>query len=601
MPRKDQKFQRLDPRNGWLLFAVSLVVPGGTIGCRSGTSNYRTPIAVNDKAASRPGVSVNANVLEAARGDIVESVQLTSGEQPESAAVESAESSTQLTATETQVEQVTLLKPALPLQIEGNAPQDEANQEGSASRPEEIPPGEPQRAASDSLELQDVIASVRSSFPAIREAIARQEEANGQIVSALGGFDYVLDGHTLNQPLGFYENYRHGMGLKKPLWTGGYLATGYRMGDGHFEPWYGERETDEGGEFRLGLDVPVLQGRAIDKRRTELRNAELRRGQTNPELMLEILNAQAAAAIAYWGWVAAGLNVDVSERLLDLAKIRAEQIEIRITEGDTPGFVRLDNDRLIAAREIKLIDAQRKFGESAVKLSLFYRSPNGLPIVPGDEQYPNGFPEVVAAAVNADEQIANAIERRPELSVLQFEAARVRTELEQAINQLLPELNLALETSQDVGGKTSDKGDKQSTKIEAGVYGEVPLQRRFARGKIDSLRAKLRQLDAKAQLTADKITTEIQQILVSRQAALQQIEQAERNLDLAEKTLAAGTEGLREGEFTLPLLNIYEQAVADAESALILAEAEFFIADALLIIATARELDTGPLPPDQAP
>jgi outer membrane protein TolC len=499
-------------------------------------------------------------------------------------------------ASATDGEQVALLKPALPLQIEGSPSDVVPNQQGNPLAPEEVPPGEATASAAVSLDLQDVIASVRSSFPAIREAIARQDEASGQIVSALGSFDYVLDGHTINQPLGFYENYRHGAGLKKPLWSGGYLATGYRMGDGIFEPWYGERETDEGGEFKLGLDVPLLQGRAIDKRRTELRNAQLRRGQTNPELMLEVLNAQAAAAIAYWGWVAAGLNVDVNERLLILARERANQIEARIAEGDMPGFVRLDNDRLIASREIKLIDAQRKYGESAVKLSLYYRNPVGQPIVPNPEQNLDEFPAIVAAAIDADVQINNALENRPELGVLQFEAAKMRNELAQANNQLLPELNLALETSQDVGGKTSSKGDKQPAKIEAGVYGEVPLQRRFARGKIEALQAKLRQIDAKTQLTADKITTEIQQILVARQAALQQVEQAERNLDLAQKTLAAGTEGLREGEFTLPLLNIYEQAVADAESALILAKAEYFIADALLIIATARELDADAAP-----
>ncbi len=449
---------------------------------------------------------------------------------------------------------------------------------------------QPVDAIGETISLEDVVTSVRVAFPSILEAIARQEEAGGAIVSAWGAFDNVLDGHTINQPLGFYENYRHGVGLKKPLWNGGYLATGYRIGDGEFEPWYGERETDEGGEFKLGMDVPLLQGRAIDKRRTELRNASLRRGQTDPELYLEILNAQAAAAISYWGWVAAGQGVDVQQRLIQLARIRAEQLDSRIKAGDAAEFTRIDNDRLIAGREIKLIDAQRKLGESAVKLSLYYRNGLAQPIVLPPSMVPTEFPAIEPVAVNEEQQIANALGARPELQVLQFDAARIRVELELAINQLLPTLNLAVETSQDVGAKASSKGDKQPAKIEAGVYGEVPLQRRFARGKIDALRAKLRQIDAKTQLTGDKIATEVQQILVARAAALSQIEQAEINVELAKKTLAAGTIGLREGEFTLPVLNIYEQALADAEGALILAKAEFFIADALLSIATAREL-----------
>lgn len=585
MPQRNPNCRRRNSANRWLLVAVGVAIPCGLAGCRGSGASTLSPMVT----------SVTSGAAQLTADDQAPTSQpAASPDTKASLAVEPAREVQLASAMDD--ERVALLKPALPLQIEGSPSDIVPNQQGNVAAPEAIPPGDAIASPEEALDLQDVIASVRSSFPAIREAIARQDEASGQIVSALGSFDYVLDGHTLNQPLGFYENYRHGAGLKKPLWSGGYLATGYRLGDGAFEPWYGERETDEGGEFKLGLDVPLLQGRAIDKRRTELLNAQLRRGQTNPELMLEVLNAQASAAIAYWGWVAAGLNVDVNERLLALARERANQIEARIAEGDMPGFVRLDNDRLIASREIKLIDAQRKYGESAVKLSLYYRNPVGQPIVPSPQQNLEEFPEIVAAVIDADQQISNALENRPELGVLQFEAAKMRNELAQANNQMLPELNLALETSQDVGGKTSSKGDKQPAKIEAGVYGEVPLQRRFARGKIESLQAKLRQLDAKTQLTADKITTEIQQILVARQAALQQVEQAERNLDLAEKTLAAGTEGLREGEFTLPLLNIYEQAVADAESALILAKAEYFIADALLIIATARELDADSAP-----
>lgn len=442
------------------------------------------------------------------------------------------------------------------------------------------------------LVLDEVVASVRNYYPKIREAVARQAEASGQIVSALGGFDLVLDGHSINQALGFYENYRHGVGLKQPLWNGGYASAGYRMGRGFFEPYLFERATNEGGEFKVGFDVPLLQGKDIDKRRTALRTAELRRGQTDPELFFEILMAQGDAAVAYWSWVASGLDVEIQRSLLTLARDRVAQFEERIKEGDLERFRKIDNDRLIAAREIKLIDSERKFGQSAVKLSLYLRNEAGMPVLPPPNAIPDEFPDVAENEINPNEMIEAAITNRPETRIFQFDAATLRVELAQATNQLLPELNLAVETSQDVGGTVDAKRTLQPAKMEAAIYGEVPLQRRAARGKIDSLNAKLRQIEAKLQLAGDQIAAEVQQILVARDAAFRQIEQAEVNLRLAEETLELGNFGFREGDLALPILNIYEQAVADAQAALVIARADFFVADALLSISVGRELDS---------
>lgn len=441
------------------------------------------------------------------------------------------------------------------------------------------------------LTLDDVIVSVRVAFPAIRQALARQQEFAGRVTTAWGDFDDQLEGESINRPLGYYENYRHALGLKKPLITGGSLSGGYRLGDGFFEPWYGERETDEGGEFKLGVDLPLLQGRAIDKRRAALRAAQLESARTRPELSLELLSAQAAAAVAYWDWVAAGLNVRIQQRLLDLGVERADQIERRIRAGDEAEFTRIDNERLIASRQIKLIESQRKFGQSAVTLSLYLRDLQGQPSLPAADLLSGDYPAVSPANIEPTSIIAAAIEQRPEVQVLAYDASVLRVQLAEAENQYLPELNVVLQGAQDVGGKTSSKGDKSEGELETGIYGSVPLQRRAARGKIASTRAKLRQVEAKLQWTQDKIATEIQKIMVARQAALEQIEQAEKNVALAQESLRFGRIALDEGEITLPVLNIYEQALADAEAALVIAKGEYFITLALLQIARGIPLD----------
>lgn len=318
--------------------------------------------------------------------------------------------------------------------------------------------------------------------------------------------------------------------------------------------------------------------------------ARLRRGQAEPEILREVLDVQAAAVDAYWQWVAAGRNVEIQQALLDLGLLRGELIEAQFASDDVALFTRIDNQRLVAGRRIKLIEAERKFGEAAVKLSLYLRSPTGVQVLPDPFALPGSFPELQITELNSEQIISAAVSGRPEVQSLQFDASVLRVELEQALNQLLPELNLAMEVSQDVGEPTSSKRDKSEAILATGVYGSVPVQRRFARGKAASLRAKLAQVDAKLQLTQDKIANQVRQILITRAAAIDKIDQADENLDLAEKALELAVVAERQGEFTLPVLNIYEESVAGARLELVNAQAEYWTQVALLVLAQGNEL-----------
>ncbi len=570
--------------NSLSLGCVVVTLIGSSMGCRSSWLPRPAFAKSSHPALPTSELAGTSEVIVPPAADTPPTIRLTAFADDDSqpSAVQSLDNPSQVDgAVEPTTSEPTPTVPGL------DAPETLGDALRRASDAELLPPAaavEPD--TSSPLQFDQVISSVRLAYPTIREYMARRDEASGMVVSALGNFDDVLQGHSMNQPLGFYETYRQGIGLRQPLWTGGSVFTGYRIGRGTFEPWYGERETNDGGEFKLGLDFPLLQGNAIDRRRTDLRTARIRSAQTEPELYREWLSVQASAAFAYGSWVAAGLNVTVQEELLALAKERITQINLQIQTGDVPGLTRIDNERLIASREIILIAARRQFGEAAVRLSMFVRDAAGQPVLPAPGQVPSQFPEPSESPADPADMIARALAARPELRVLQFDAGIARAELDQAINQLLPELNVAVAAGQDVGAAASSKRDKGDLEFEAGFYGEVPLQRRMARGKVDSLRAKLRQIDAKVQLTSDNIATEVQRILVTRQAAQEQIEQARRNLDLATQTLEAGKIALLQGEFTLPILNIYEQAVADARAALITATAEFFIADTLLQVAT---------------
>ena len=442
----------------------------------------------------------------------------------------------------------------------------------------------------ESVTLEDVLISATETFPAIREAALLRTLAIGNQISAMGEFDDKIEAHTIGQPLGFYENYRSGIDWKKPLVMGGYSFLGYRAGRGDFEPWYGERETDDGGEFKAGFDIPVLQNRAIDPRRTAVRLASLDIQRASPELFQQVLTTQYEAAEAYWMWFAATKQYTIAQELMTLAEERVDSIEAQIKIGDVAPMIGIDNRRLLAMRRAKLVESRQKLDTSAIKLSLYYRDDLGRPVRPTISAQPKDFPPLPMEMINIDAEISRAFSNRPELAIFRVVEDQLRTELSLAINQRLPDLAFGSAISQDVGGLASPRGDKQPFKLEAGLIGSVPVQRRKAIGKAQALRAKIGQLDAKRQLTGDKIANEVRVAVTIYEAAKLRLEQARLTRDLGAQSLNFGEIQFASGDIDILLLNIIEQAFADAGVEVIIAQADLLTAEAMLIVATGRSL-----------
>lgn len=457
---------------------------------------------------------------------------------------------------------------------------------------EEVPASETQAALTPDprLGLDDVLGSVANHYPLLEVAMAEQQIATGRELSAWGEFDTNAKAYSLAAPMGYYQNYRSLIALEQPVFCGGYVYSGYKIGDGKFQPWYKERETNEGGEFSLGMGVPLWQNRSIDKRRSAVWQANLARRAVEPAVESQWLDFSRVAAQTYWSWVAAGFSLQAQERLLQLAQQRVTQVEERVRSGDLERIASIDNQRLIAGRETKRVETERKFQESSIKLSLFHRDAGGQPLRASREQLPSDFPTLTVPDEQQLEADQNAaVAARPELRELDLTVQQLRVELAQARNQLQPKLDATVLASQDVGGQTSSLGDKTPFELEAGLVGEVPLQRREARGKIQSTTGKLRQLQAKREFVIDKTVAAVRDAYSALRAAANRSQLAAKNVELAQQSLELGRTAFAAGDVDLIVLNIYEQAVTDAELVEITARADYFAALADYYAILARD------------
>lgn len=421
-----------------------------------------------------------------------------------------------------------------------------------------------ERALGTTVRLEDVIESVHQSYPLVQAAFQERQIADGNQLSAWGAFDTKLKAASENGPLGFYETYRNSAGFTTPIYGGGEFFGGYRNGGGDFQPWYKERETNDGGEFKGGVRIPLIRDRNIDGRRAAVWRATYDQQIADPVIRASLVQFAREAGLAYWKWVAAGRKYELGRQWLQLAKERNDGVEKRVKAGDLDPPELTDNLRAIAKREAKLADALRVYQQAAVKLSLFLRDNAGKPYVPDAAAVPE-FPalrNITMAQVNQD--ISRAQESRPELAALELQLQRLRVDYSEAENMTRPGLDAQLVGSQDVGQPTSKKRDKSEFELEAALFFDVPLQRRKGRGKMHAVQAKMSQVSAKRQMVQDKVAAEVQTVYAGLIQSRQEALNARQAVQLASKMANIERRKFRAGESDLLKVALREQYALEA-------------------------------------
>lgn len=438
-----------------------------------------------------------------------------------------------------------------------------AEPKGKGALPEPEAP-RPIHANAPTLHLDDVIGGVYTSFPLLQAAFFSRNVAAGEQLAAQGGFDLKLKGALETGPTGYYETYRNSVGMLQPLYGGADVFAGYRVGRGYYEPWYLERQTNDGGEFKTGVIIPFARNRSIDERRANLWRTGIDVQIVEPEIQSQLISFVQDASYAYWDWVAAVGKLQIAERVLNLAVDRTERIESQVEAGliDPPELT--DNLRLVAERRGYIAVANRMVREKAVKLSLFWRDAAGMPVVPTIDQSP-GFPEprpVDPELVTMDGILA--IESRPEIRVLALTRRKYDVDYQQARNDIRPNVDGLLSGSQDVGEPTSSKRDKSQFETEASIFVDTPLQRRKGYGKMQAIEGKVAQLNAKTRMVEDKIVAEVRAVYAALEATVEQAAQAKLAVRYAEDMARRERQNFEQGASDLLKVTLREQYAAES-------------------------------------
>ncbi|MEJ2540812.1 MAG: TolC family protein, partial [Gemmatimonadota bacterium] len=437
---------------------------------------------------------------------------------------------------------------------------------------------------------------VEATYPPLLAALIERDVREGQLQSASSIFDLDLFAKAKGTPEGYYEYTTMEAGAEQFLGVwGSTLYGGYRLTRGETLPDYYRERTQEDGEATVGLQIPILRGGATDKGRTALAQAEVGARMVDPYIARQRLDFLRAASVSYYKWLATGLKLRLARELLQVANERTAGLEQLVEDGLRAPIVLVDNQQLVVSRRLEVIAAERDFQGAGVALSLFLRTPDGDPVVPGEERLPDVFPQPdLTGEPGIEEGLSRAVELRPELVQLELELEMVELERRLARNTLLPYLDARIEAAGNFGDELYS--DRSETEVRGELSFKMPLQRREARGKVEQVEAKSGQARQKLAFATDKVSAEVQKAWVALQAALDQTDLAALNVQLAQQMREVEAEQFRVGASDLLALQLREASAFDAEKKAVDAYLDFYTALADYRAAVAEGVILPPPP-----
>lgn len=442
------------------------------------------------------------------------------------------------------------------------------------------------------LTLDAVLRAVDAAFPLLEAARRDQDAANAELLSAEGAFDPSLRLRGGGVAGGYYEYLRGEAVVEQPtqLW-GATLFAGYRIGRGlsagGIPNYYGNLETNDYGEVRAGVQVPLWRNGPIDRRRANIRRAELGRPIAALNVEQAALEYRRAATLRYWDWVAAGRRLAVARALLAIAATRDAALAQRVARGDLPAVERTDNARAVAQREGFVVAAERALQQSAIELSLYLRDARGEAVTPSPARLPDELPEPVmlsGPAVRAEVDEAQA--RRPELRRLAAQRAQLEVERDLARNQAMPAVDVVVAASQDLGPGSYTRNRPE---VDASLVVEIPILNRAARGRARAAEAGIARVEEQSRFARDRVRADVRDALSAVEAAVQRAAAARREVEVARAVEAAERTRFDAGDGTLLTVNLREQATAEASLREIDARADYHRAVAAYRAATATQ------------
>ena len=183
----------------------------------------------------------------------------------------------------------------------------------------------------------------------------------------------------------------------------------------------------------------------------------------------------------------------------------------------------------VAARQAELVRSQANIQTIEARIRALTNSPE-LTANPRAEMIPVDQPGTVRLDVSLQDALVTALQHRPEVDAASQEIRAASVRLNMSRNELLPALDLVLETyvmgldaDYDIGQSWADQYSVGEPSYSAGLVFEVPLHRRAAKARLQRRSLQLRQVTEQFDETVKMLLADVEVAVENVNAGYQEM------------------------------------------------------------------------------
>jgi outer membrane protein TolC len=428
------------------------------------------------------------------------------------------------------------------------------------------------------LSEQEFISIVRSFHPVAKQAKLVTSSAKAQLQLARGNFDPFLSVDRTQKTFDgtHYYNYLNPE-LKIPTWYGIDVRAGMENNSG-------ARTDDQlsmGRSSYIGVNVSLLKGLLMDRRRADVKQAKLFIEQSEQQQRMIINDLLYDAYTAYWNWVKEYQVYSIVTDAFNNNRQRFEFIKNTALLGDRAMMDTIEAAAQLQNFEYLRSDAWMNFLNAGYQLSNFMWLANDSAYIMPTDISPDSsslkndlmLTDIPSLQWLLDEALVN----HPKLRSYDYKLGILQVEKKYNFQLLLPKVDLKYNVLSKEYFEFPKWGSQYlNNNHRFGFNIAVPLFMREGRGKYTLAKIKIRDTEYEQMQQRLLVQNKIRMAYNELVAYRQQVAIKSAAVDNYRKLLLAENERFREGESSVFLLNSRENKLIEESQKLAELRAKFY-------------------------
>lgn len=408
------------------------------------------------------------------------------------------------------------------------------------------------------LTLDAYLDQITRFHPTVKQANIQVSKAKADLLQARGSFDPTVTFGYDEKMFKSVEYYQMMQAeLKIPTWLGIDFKGGIEDNGGQNI----NSENTLGNSTYIGVEIPLLKGLIMDKRRAGLSQAKIFRNQSEQEKNRIINDLMLEAKLDYWEWTRAYLNLLVYRDFAKNAERRMALTKMLFENGDRAMMDTVEASVQYQGFKILELQMLQEYLIASLQMSDHLWSAEGKPYLLPLNFMPDTIDYARAYKVpELKELVAQMKLTHPELKQYEYKASILKVEQQLKTQNLLPSLNLS---GYLLGSKFWKINSPYEQNYKLGVEFKMPLFVRQGRGEFQLAKLKREEVDFMYQYKLWQLENKMTRYYSELQNVKSQLELNRNLVTSYEKLLSNELLRFEQGESSVFMMNQRESKLLE--------------------------------------